>query len=101
MMSAQSGSGKTPNPKSLAGRTILESEPMLEVAKENGKIVVEVCVNRVGTVVEAKYKAQGSTSNSSQLIRLATTNARRYKFDKGQLDKQCGTITYNFNFAKD
>ncbi|MEM1322963.1 MAG: hypothetical protein AAGG75_22045 [Bacteroidota bacterium] len=101
MASAQSSNGRVPNPNSLAGRTILESEPMLEVAKENGKVVVAICVNKEGKVVEAKYKAHGSTSDHPQLIRIAIANARKYRFDRGMLDRQCGSVTYDFKFAKE
>lgn len=101
MTNAQSSNGRVPNPNSLAGRTILKSESILEVAKENGKVVIAICVNKEGNVVEAKYKAQGSTSKHPQLVRLAIANARKYKFDRGILDRQCGSVTYNFNFAKE
>ncbi len=69
-------------------------------SQETGRIVVKVCVDGNGRVTSAKYTQRGSTSSSRNLIKLAESNARKYKFDKGSVDKQCGTITYNFKFSK-
>ena len=49
-----------------------------------------------GKVISADFTQRGSTSTDSQLIRIAKKNARAYRFSKGSVDKQCGTITYVF-----
>lgn len=61
-----------------------------------GVVIVKVCVNAKGQVVSAKYTAIGSTTSNATLIRLAEENARKWNFKSGSLDKQCGTITYDF-----
>jgi len=65
-------------------------------SQATGRVVVKVCVNDKGKVVSAKYTQSGSTTNDSKLRRLAEANAMKWTFKKGELDKQCGTITYEF-----
>jgi len=65
-------------------------------SQETGKVVVYVCVDEDGKVISAKFTQKGSTSTSSRLKSLAVANAKKYTFSKGSVDKQCGTITYDF-----
>jgi len=65
-------------------------------SQATGRVVVKVCVDGNGKVVSSKYTQSGSTTSNSQLRRLAESNARKWTFKKGELDKQCGTITYEF-----
>ncbi len=65
-------------------------------SQETGTIVVKVCIDDSGRVVSAKYTQRGSTSASAKLIKLAEANAKKYTFKKGSVEKQCGTITYDF-----
>ena len=63
---------------------------------DEGVVVIKVCVDGNGNVVSADYTQAGSTTNSTTLINIARENARRYNFKASDVDKQCGTITYNF-----
>ena len=65
-------------------------------SQATGRVVVKVCVDSRGKVVSAKYTQSGSTTSNSQLRRLAESNAKKWSFKPGELDKQCGTITYEF-----
>lgn len=64
--------------------------------KKPGKIVMKVCVSASGKVVSASFTQKGSNSNDPTLIKLATANAKKWSFKSGDVDRQCGTITYNF-----
>jgi outer membrane biosynthesis protein TonB len=64
--------------------------------QQAGDIVLDVCVNADGVVVSARYKPGGSTSSDPKLVSIARTNAMRWKFEKGDEEEQCGTITYRF-----
>ncbi len=70
--------------------------PLTDTSQETGRVVVKVCVDNRGRVVSAKFTQRGSTTSSSRLIRLAEANAKRYKFKSADVEKQCGTITYDF-----
>ncbi|MFZ4545025.1 MAG: cell envelope integrity protein TolA [Saprospiraceae bacterium] len=64
---------------------------------ENGDVVVQVCVMANGSVDASSVKVinKGTTTTSIILRRIATENARTYRFREGD-DNQCGTITYRF-----
>lgn len=65
-------------------------------SQETGIVVVKVCVDGSGNVISAQYTQQGSTASSSRLKQLAEANAKSWNFKAGELDKACGTITYDF-----
>lgn len=80
----------------LGGRGVLAAPSVQENSQKQGTVVVEVCVGSDGNIVSANYTQRGSTTTDSQLVNAAVQNAKRWKFSKGEVDKQCGTITYNF-----
>ena len=80
----------------LGSRGVLRSPKVTDNSQKQGKVVVKVCVDRSGNVTSADYTQRGSTTTDSKLISLAVRNAKNWKFNKGDLDKQCGTITYEF-----
>lgn len=88
------GSGKVGG--GLGGRGILSSPKVTDNSQKQGTVVLEVCVDETGSVTSAKFTQRGSSTTDSQLINVAESNAKRWKFSSGGPDKQCGTITYNF-----
>ncbi|MBT8219542.1 MAG: hypothetical protein KJP00_06950, partial [Bacteroidia bacterium] len=65
-------------------------------SQEQGKVVIKICIDSSGRVVSANYTQGGSTTTNRTLINLAIANAKKYRFDSSSLDRQCGTIAYNF-----
>ena len=80
----------------LSGRGILNAPKVNDDFNKPGKIVLKVCADESGQVTSAEFTQRGSTTTDSQLVRIAKKNALKYKFSKGSIDKQCGTITYVF-----
>ena len=80
----------------LSGRGILNKPAIKDDFNKPGKVVMKVCVDASGKVVSASFTQRGSTTTDSQLVRIARKNALAYKFSRGSVDKQCGTITYTF-----
>lgn len=80
----------------LSGRGHRKPSPPKDNSQATGIVVVYVCVNRSGAVISAEYTQAGSTTTNSKLKRIAIANAKKYRFDKGNVDKQCGTIRYDF-----
>lgn len=84
---------------SLAGRSVAGRLPLpaYQVQKE-GKVVVEVTVDRDGNVVRANAILKGSTITDAQLIRAAEEAAKKSRFnsDGKATVMQTGTITYHF-----
>lgn len=80
----------------LSGRGVTASPRVTDRSQDQGVVVVRVCVDRSGNVLSAEFTQRGSTATSARLKSLAVSNARKWKFSPGNVDKQCGTITYNF-----
>ena len=63
---------------------------------ETGTVVVEVCVNSNGDVISADYTIRNSTTSNAKLKKIAIDAAKKWKFAKGSVSQQCGTIAYTF-----
>jgi len=83
---------------SLSGRNpLFLPKPKYEYQAE-GKVVVEIRVDRNGNVIYARAGVKGSTTNDENLIKAASEAALKAKFDV-KTDApftQTGTITYHF-----
>ena len=88
------GSGKVGG--GLSNRGIMGSPEITESYNKAGRIVINVCVDATGQVISARFTPQGSTRSDSDLIAIATKNAKKWKFSSSEASKQCGTITYTF-----
>jgi outer membrane biosynthesis protein TonB len=80
----------------LGNRGVARTHKPQDNSQEQGMVVVKVCVDRAGNVISAEFTQRGSTAISSHLKDLAVRSAKRWRFAEGNVDKQCGTITYNF-----
>ncbi len=82
----------------LGNRGVLASPSVSENSQKSGKVVIYLCVNSDGSVISnsVRFTQAGSTTSDSKLKAAALRNAKRWRFSKGTIDKQCGTITYNF-----
>lgn len=84
---------------SLAGRNLVGAlpKPNFKLQKE-GIVVVEISVDKTGKVTNATPILRGSTTQDSQLWKLAKEAALKAQFNAnpGAQAKQVGTITYHF-----
>ena len=80
----------------LGNRGLLYSPKITNNSQKTGRVVVKVCVDASGKVISSSYTQAGSSTNDPGLIATAESSARKYKFSKGTLDRQCGTITIIF-----
>jgi TonB family protein len=81
----------------LGSRGVLKKGPAIrDDSQEEGTVVLNVCVDKNGDVISAEYTLSGSSTNNSRLKQLAIANAKQWQFSKGDVDKQCGTIRYDF-----
>ncbi len=93
------GLGKTGVSFSLSGRSVSGVLPNpVYTTQESGVVVVEIKVDKNGTVTEAKPILAGSTTQDKVLQAAATRAALKSKFnsDPGAAAYQVGTITYRF-----
>lgn len=80
----------------LGNRGVVYEPKINDKSQKTGTVVVRVCVNRSGEVTSADYTQKGSTTADSELRQIAISSARKFKFAKSSIDKQCGTITITF-----
>jgi len=80
----------------LDERGVLDKPEFVENSQKSGIVVVRVCVNKVGDVINARFIQRGSTTTDRELVEIAESSAYKYKFTPSQFEEQCGTITINF-----
>jgi outer membrane biosynthesis protein TonB len=97
------GPGKSPGKGSygfnLAGASIVTPPPLSKDTKEEGKVVVEITVDRNGKVIKADPNGRGTTTSSPILKAKARQAALATIFKvSGEFEEQKGTITIIFSF---
>jgi len=81
----------------LQGRGVRAQPRISENSQQEGTVVIEVCVDKSGAVISAKSTIRGgATITNPETIEIARKNALQWTFDPGEVDRQCGTITYRF-----
>lgn len=80
----------------LATRDLLYEPEVNDASQKTGKVVISVCVNPDGKVIEAEFTQKGSTTTDRHLVNKAIAGARKYKFSKSERAMQCGTISFDF-----
>ena len=87
---------------SLGGRGSKHLEVPSAKFKEQGKVVVDIWVNRQGDVTKAQVKSKGTDVLDPNLRKIAVDAAKNSTFtqDPSAAELQRGTITYNFILMK-
>ncbi|MDF1697029.1 MAG: hypothetical protein P1U56_14400 [Saprospiraceae bacterium] len=80
----------------LSNRGVVYEPEIEDQSQYTGIVVVKVCVNSTGKVVEAKYTQMGSTTTNKILVDLAVNGAKKYTFTESDVEMQCGNITIEF-----
>ena len=82
----------------IFGRKVIYRANVKSITSEEGKIVVNLCVNNAGRVIFAEADKDLSTIDSPSVLRKAVDLTTQYKFEKDYSapKKQCGKLTYVF-----
>jgi outer membrane biosynthesis protein TonB len=84
---------------SLAGRSMVKPPSLPKNITEEGKVVVEIVVDKNGNVIKAEANGRGTNTNSSNLKTIARQAAFATKFNvSGAEGEQKGTLTMVFSF---
>ena len=84
---------------SLAGRSMIKPPSLPKNITEEGKVVVEIVVDKSGNVIRAEANGRGTNTNSSNLKTIARQAAFATKFNvSGAEGEQKGTLTMVFSF---
>ncbi|MFK7808940.1 MAG: hypothetical protein AB8F74_14140 [Saprospiraceae bacterium] len=87
----------------LFNRKVTYRADVKKVTKEEGKIVIDLCVNKEGRVVYSKFNKAASTIKTTDVIRKALDVAQQYRFEKDYSapTKQCGKLTFIFEIEEE
>jgi colicin import membrane protein len=92
-----SGTGDKGISYDLAGRNFQSIPKPIYDIQADGKVVVDIIVDRNGNVTSAVPGVKGSTTLDENLLKVAKEAALKAKFEaKPDVSTQKGTITYNF-----
>lgn len=83
---------------SLAGRSVMTPPTLSKDTKEEGKVVVEITVDKNGKVIKADPNGRGTTTSSPMLKAKARQAALATQFNVSGAEEQKGTITIIFSF---
>ncbi len=78
----------------LGRRKIAEIPSILILANENGKVTVNICVNKAGVVTKAEFNGSMSSIAKKSLVSLAIRKAKEFEFAPGKYDLQCGIMVF-------
>lgn len=81
----------------LSSRGVLSVPEIREDSQKTGTVVIKVCVDIKGNVIKNEYTQLGSTTTDSYLIKISKEAAGKYKFTQGEIDRQCGIITFKYS----
>ena len=80
----------------LGSRTLLHAPEINDNTQKQGRVIINICVDKNGKVQSAEYTQKGSTTTDSHLISLATKSAKKYRFSESQVEEQCGEVIIDF-----
>ena len=85
----------------LKGRKLAGGAKEVQDCNEEGRVVVQVTVNKNGDVIGAQY-VKGTTNTNPCLIKPALATAKKFKWqpDSNAPDKQIGFIVINFKLGE-
>lgn len=82
----------------LSGRKMISKPRIKDVSQDEGKVVVDIIVDKYGNVVRATPGARGSTTTSTILYKIAKEAAMSTKFNTNSEapEQQKGQIVFTF-----
>lgn len=85
----------------LNGRKLSTSGKVVQDCNESGTVVVQITVNRNGTVTDARY-TKGTTNTNPCLVNPAIKTAKSYRWqpDSNAPETQVGFIVVNFKLGE-
>jgi hypothetical protein len=82
------------------GRQIVYHANISRLAEREGRVVVNLCINRAGDVTHVAFNREASTLTESGYVREVMKVASRYRFEADYTAPrtQCGKLTFIFEF---
>lgn len=104
---ADAGEGSSPAGSVLGGngvitRAVVFRPSLDEVIVRNGRVVLDVCINQRGRVVQVRWNEDRSTISELDLVRRAQEKAKAYRFeaDHDAPQLECGQLSIEIKGLK-
>jgi len=83
-------------------RRVIYRQDISKAAKVNGKVVLNICINKAGRVVSVAYDPVKTTITDHAVINEASNLAAKYRFEEKYTGpaKECGQLTFIFRIEK-
>lgn len=96
------GTGKGIKENPFGNRKVLTKPTPKYNCNEEGKVVVEIVVDKGGNVIDVKSGIKGTTNNSKCLLDACKEAALKSKWEANENapEKQVGIISYNFSLKE-
>lgn len=84
-------------------RKIVHRADITQVAKVNGRVTLNVCIDRQGRVVTVAYNPEKTTITDTDIIKRASHLAAQYRYEANYAApaKECGQLTFIFSIEED
>ncbi len=79
----------------LGKRRVLDKPNILILSDKDGKVAVDICVNKNGKVTSAEFNGKLSTIARKSLVSLAIRKAKEFWFEKSDYKEQCGVLIFD------
>jgi len=94
------GKGKAPIGSALEGdgiltRAVIYRPALDEVVKQNGSVVLNICINQRGRVIGVKWNEERSSIKDTDIVREAIEKAKSYRFETSYdaPSRECGALS--------
>lgn len=90
------GDGDGFDGEGLLTRKVVYRANINDLVRENGKLVVNLCVDQSGTVIWAKADARASTLKDPSALKAAEETIKKYRYAKDNTvaERQCGRYAF-------
>jgi hypothetical protein len=102
-MEGDGGGGDGLEGDGIITRKVIYRENITSVAKMNGRVTLDICIDREGKVIYAAYDPEKTTITDNEIIKQATYLAVRYRFEAkyNAPKKEWGELTFIFRIDED
>jgi len=81
------------------GRKVIHRADVKKITEKEGKVVINLCINKEGFVTHVAFNRESSNIDDSEYVKRAMDVASDYLFEKdfSAPDTQCGKLTFIFH----
>ena len=84
----------------IFGRQVVYHANISKLAEKEGRVVVNLCISRIGLVTHVAFNREASTLTESAYVKEVMRVAAKYRFEKDYTapELQCGKLSFIFKF---